>query len=196
MRALRLIRSVQEEREVGTSRSPHLWGRCPAGQRGVNRALRAPIVILSKTPTSLLRRLRRSRGSICPWLALFSGSTALSAMVCRTGRCKLPRWGRIVLAPFSAPFSGFCPPAILLPRLAHPGRRRAETLPVHRSDMFKVQPFTSGQQRASLPKRPACHFGHICPFSPFEDARQMQRLPVYRLTFASNSSRSRSTRSR
>jgi hypothetical protein len=131
-----------------------------------------------------------------PVVCSFSRSTAACGHVCRTGRCKLPRWGRIELAPLSAPFSGLCPPAILLPRLAHPGWRRAETLPVHRSDMFKVQPFTSGQQRASLPKRPACQFGHTCLFSPFEDAGQMQRLPVYRLTFASSSSRSRSTRSR
>ncbi|SCX31294.1 putative thiol oxidoreductase [Agrobacterium sp. DSM 25558] len=36
--ALRFIRDVEDVREVAACRSPHLWGRCPAGQRGVSQA--------------------------------------------------------------------------------------------------------------------------------------------------------------
>ncbi|UHS60196.1 thiol oxidoreductase [Agrobacterium vaccinii] len=36
--ALRFIRDVEDVEEVAACRSPHLWGRCPAGQRGVSQA--------------------------------------------------------------------------------------------------------------------------------------------------------------
>ncbi len=32
----RFIRNVKEGREAAIGQSPHLWGRCPAGQRGVS----------------------------------------------------------------------------------------------------------------------------------------------------------------
>ncbi|POO50577.1 hypothetical protein CPJ18_19780 [Agrobacterium rosae] len=86
-----------------------------------------PAIIQSnpvKNPGHRLRKLRRSRGSICPWFASFSGPIAILGHGISDGALQAAPLGRLDMAPHSAPFGGLCPPAIFLPWLACPGWQR------------------------------------------------------------------------
>ena len=124
------------------------------------------------------------------------------------------------MAPRSAPLSSFGQTAILLPRLAEPGRARGPCRWNGRT-CSRSDPQPSGWRRLRCQsRRPASsatsafederlhsdeapaaidpfsaraiHSAHGCgfpcdPSAPFHNgARQMQRVPVYRLTFASS----------
>ncbi len=191
-----------------------------------------PAIIQSnpvKNPGHRLRKLRRSRGSICPWFASFSGPIAILGHGISDGALQAAPLGRLDMAPHSAPFGGLCPPAIFLPWLACPGWQRSQPCRRTGRTCSRSDPSPSGR-RGFIAETSACQFDHIClrpdprrlieardrvdPFfatsasaSPgrcfsqrsvrtISGAGQMQRVPVYRLTFASSPSRSRSTRSR
>ncbi len=141
----------------------------------------------------------------------------LRPWVCRTGRCKLPRWV-VYKWHLSAPRSALLAEQQSTCHGWQTPDGKGKTLPENRSDIAKVRPFPSGWchplRKGTLPVQP-----HLPSFLPApnnqgadrsdpsparsapaspgqmhllrsvrtvdDDAGQMQRLPVYRLTFAS-----------
>ncbi len=52
--AIHSIRNFRDGRDLSTSRSPHLRGRCPAGQRGVSHTLKPHDAYLKTSPPKIL----------------------------------------------------------------------------------------------------------------------------------------------